>query len=141
MCFLGWWFSPRELWGYWLAHIIVLLMELQTPSAPSFGTLCSVQWMALSTHFCICQALAELLRRQLISGSCQQALIGIQNSVWVWWLYMGQIPRWDTLWMAIPSVSAPHFVSVTHSMAIFSPSKKDRSIHTLVFLLLEFHVF
>ena len=40
-----------------------------------------------------------------ISGSCQQARVGIHNSVWVWWLYMGWIPRWDSLWMAYPSVS------------------------------------
>ena len=26
----GWWFSPRELWGYWLVHIVVLPMGLQT---------------------------------------------------------------------------------------------------------------
>ena len=37
--------------------------------------------------------------------------------------------------MAFASVSAPHFVSV------FAPSsKKDRSTHTSVFLLLELHV-
>ena len=72
MCFLGWWFNPKELWGYWLVHIVVPPMELQTPSvpwvlslAPSLGTLCSVQWMIVSIHFCICQALAEPLRRQL----------------------------------------------------------------------------
>jgi hypothetical protein len=41
-----------------------------------------------------------------ISGSCQQALAGICNSVWVWWLFMGWIPRWNSLWMVIPSVSA-----------------------------------
>jgi hypothetical protein len=76
-----------------------------------------------------------------ISGSCQQALIGIRNSVWVWWLFMGWIPRWVSLLMVIPSVSASHFVSVTPSMGVlFSPSKKDRSIHTLVFLL-ELHMF
>jgi hypothetical protein len=77
---------------------------LQTPSAPwvlslapSLGTLCFNQWMAVSIHFCICQALAEPPRRQLYqSGSCQQALVGLYNSVWVWWLYMGWIPRWGT---------------------------------------------
>jgi hypothetical protein len=49
----GCWFSPWELWGYWLGHIVVLLMGLQTPSAPwvlslatPLGTLCSVQWLA-----------------------------------------------------------------------------------------------
>jgi hypothetical protein len=77
-----------------------------------------------------------------ISGSCQQNLAGICNSVWVWWLFMGWIPRWDSLWIVLPSVSAPNFVSVTPSMGILFPhSKKEQSIHTLVFLLLEFHVF
>jgi hypothetical protein len=47
-----------------------------------------------------------------MSGFYQQALPGIHNNVWVWWLYMGWIPRWGSLWMAFPSVSAPHFVSV-----------------------------
>jgi hypothetical protein len=28
-----------------------------------------------------------------ISGSCQQALLGIHNGVWVWCLYMGWFPR------------------------------------------------
>jgi hypothetical protein len=47
-------------------------MGLQTPPAPwvlslapSLRTLYSVQWMAVSIHCCICQALAEPLRRQL----------------------------------------------------------------------------
>ena len=31
---LGWWFSPWELWGYWLVHIVVPSMGLQTLSAP-----------------------------------------------------------------------------------------------------------
>jgi hypothetical protein len=31
-----------------------------------------------------------------ISGSCQQALVGIHNSVWISWLFMGWIPRWGT---------------------------------------------
>ena len=45
----GWWFSPWELWGYWLVHLVVPPMGLQTPSgpwvlslAPSLGTLCSI---------------------------------------------------------------------------------------------------
>ena len=43
--------------------------------------------------------------------------------------------------MVFPSVSAPNFVSVTPSWVIVSNSKKVQSVHTLVFLLLEFHVF
>jgi hypothetical protein len=41
-----------------------------------------------------------------ISGSCQLNLAGICNSVWVWWIYMGWIPGWDSLWMVLSSVSA-----------------------------------
>ena len=56
---LGWWFSPWELLGgFWFVDI-VLPMGLQTPSAPSvlsltppLETLCSVQWLAESTHLC-----------------------------------------------------------------------------------------
>ena len=32
-----------------------------------------------------------------ITGFLQQNLSGICNSVWVWWLYMGWIPRWGSL--------------------------------------------
>ena len=53
----GWWFSPWELWGYWLVHIVVPPMGLQNPSAPwvlslapPLGSLCSVQWLAESIH-------------------------------------------------------------------------------------------
>jgi hypothetical protein len=42
-----------------------------------------------------------------IPGSCQQVLLGISNSVWVWCLQMGRIPRWQGLWVSFPSVSAP----------------------------------
>ena len=64
----SWWFSPWELCGYRLVHIVVPPVRLQTPSAPSvlsltppLGTLCSVQWLSESTYFCICQALLEPL--------------------------------------------------------------------------------
>jgi hypothetical protein len=29
--FFGWWFSPWELWEYWLVHIVVSPMGLQIP--------------------------------------------------------------------------------------------------------------
>jgi hypothetical protein len=68
----GWWFSPWELWGVRLVDIVVLPTGLQTSSAPSvlsltppLGTLCSVQWLAVSICLCICQAQAEPFRRQL----------------------------------------------------------------------------
>jgi hypothetical protein len=68
----SWCFSPWKLWRYWLVHIVVSPMGLQTPSAPwvlslapPLGTLCSVQWLVESLHLCSCQALVESIRRQL----------------------------------------------------------------------------
>ena len=89
----GWWFSPWELWEYWLVHIVVSSLGLQTPLASwvlplayTLGTLCSVQWMDASIHFCICQALAVSLRRQLYQAPFSKHFFDIHNSVWVWWL-------------------------------------------------------
>jgi hypothetical protein len=90
-------------------------MGLQTSSALSvlshtapLGTPCSVQWLATSILFCICQSSQETA----ISGSCQQKLLCILNSFWVWCLYMEWIPRWGSLCMVFPSVSGPYFASM-----------------------------
>jgi hypothetical protein len=72
MCILfSWWSSPQELQGVWPVDTVAPGMGLQTPTAPSVPsptppseTPCSVQWLAASIHLCICQALAEPLRRQ-----------------------------------------------------------------------------
>jgi hypothetical protein len=40
-----------------------------------------------------------------ISDSCQYALLGICNNVWVWWLHRGWTPRWVSVWMAFQSQS------------------------------------
>jgi hypothetical protein len=79
--FFGWWFSPRELWGYWLVPIVPP-MGLQTPSAPwvlslapSLGTLCSVQWMAVSIHFFISLVLADPHKRQLYQAPLSKLLL------------------------------------------------------------------
>jgi hypothetical protein len=56
-----------------------------------------------------------------ILGSRQQALIGIHNSVRFWWLYMEWIPRWGSLWMVIPSVSASLFIPEITFMDILFP--------------------
>jgi hypothetical protein len=53
-----------------------------------------------------------------ISGSHQQVLPGIRNNILVWRLYMGWIPRWGSLWMAFPSVSSPHFISIFPPVSI-----------------------
>jgi hypothetical protein len=56
-----------------------------------------------------------------ISGSCQQNLAGICHSVCIWWLYMGWIAGWGSLWTVLSSVSTLNFVSVTPSMGILFP--------------------
>jgi hypothetical protein len=60
-------------------------------------------------------------QERAISGSCQQALLGIHNSVCIWWLYMRWISRWGSLWMAFPSVSALHIVCLYAPMSILFP--------------------
>jgi hypothetical protein len=45
----------------------------------------------------------------VVSSGCLQVLLDISNSVWVWCLQMGWIPRWGRLWMDFSSVSAPLF--------------------------------
>jgi hypothetical protein len=44
---------------------------------------------------------------------------------------MGWIPRLGSLWMFIPLVSAPHFVSVTLSMGILFPILRRIEVSTL----------
>jgi hypothetical protein len=66
-----------------------------------------------------------------ISRSCQQNLSGICNSVWVWWLIMGWIPGWGSLWMVLPSFSALNFGSVTPSMGILFPILRRNEVSTL----------
>lgn len=39
-----------------------------------------------------------------ISGFCQQAPLGMSNSVWDRCLHMGWIPSWTSHWMAFPSL-------------------------------------
>ena len=66
-----------------------------------------------------------------ISGSFYQNLASICDSVCFWWLIMGWIPRWVSLRMVIPSVSAPNFVSVTPSTGILFPLLRRIKVSTL----------
>ena len=70
---------------------IALPMGMQPPSAPSVLPLalslvssCSVRWLPMSICICIGQG-------TLIPDSCQQVLLGINNSVWVWCLQITNI--------------------------------------------------
>ena len=79
----------------WFMLFFVPPVGLQTPSAPQvlslaspLGTLCSVQWMAVRIHFCICQALVEPLRTQLYQALVSKHLLastivsGLGNCKW-----------------------------------------------------------
>ena len=92
--FFDWWFSPRELWCYWLVHIVVPPRGLKTPSA---------SWVLSSSSFIGDPVLCPMhgcehpllylsgtsrdSQEAAILGSRQQNLFGIQ-------LFMGWIPRW-----------------------------------------------
>jgi len=84
----GWWFSPWELW-----LVGIVLMVLQTPSAPStlsltppMGTPFSVQWLAVSICLCIHHALPDPVRRQLYQAPVSLHFLASAILSWVWWL-------------------------------------------------------
>jgi hypothetical protein len=145
---LGWWFSPWELGGLWVVHIVVLSMGLQTPSAPSvlsltppLGTPCSVQWLAESILICIGHALAQPLRRQLYQAPVSMHFLastivsGFRN------LILNASPceavsEWPFLQSLLYNLSHISFCEY-----FVPPSRKDWNTHTLVFLIFELHVF
>ena len=102
---------------------------LSTPSVlpiiPPLGSLSSVRWLAdCKQPHLYCSGSGRASLETAVSGFCQQVLLGINNSVWVWCLQMGWIPMWGSLWMAFPSVSALLFVPAfpldrNHSGLIF----------------------
>ena len=121
-------------------------MGLQTPSAPSVpyptppsGTLCSVQWLAASIHFCICQALAEPLRKQPYQAPVSKHFLasaivsGFGGCIWDE-SPVGAVSGWPFLQSLLHTLS-PYFL-----LYFVPPSKKHRSIHTVVFLLLRLHM-
>jgi hypothetical protein len=130
--FFGWWSSSWELLGVWSVDTVAPSMGLQTPSAPSVPSPTPPSGTSRLGSMVVCELPPLYLsgsgrasQETAILDSYQQALPSIHNNVWVLWLYMGWIPRWGSLWMAFPSVSAPHFVPIFFSCESFvHPSKK-----------------
>ena len=54
---------------------------------------------------------------------------------------MGWIPGWGSLWMVLPSISTPNFVSVSPSMGILFPILRKNKVSTLWFSFLSFMCF
>ena len=132
----GWWFSPWELWGYCSyccsSYGAANPFSSFGPFSSSFigdPVLCPVDDCEHPPLFL--SGTSRASQEIAISGSCQQALVGIRNSVWVWWLYMGWISRWDSHWMTFPSVSAPHFVPVSPPMGTLIPLLRRTEVSTL----------
>jgi hypothetical protein len=128
-----------------LVHIVVPPMGLQATSIPLvlslvlLRTLCSVQWLAESIHLCICQALAEPLRRQLDQAPVSEHLLastivsGFGDCI-----YDGS-PSGKSLDGLFFSLCSTLCLCISSHGYFVLPSKKDWSIHTLVFLFLELH--
>jgi hypothetical protein len=57
-------------WGYKNPHLIQSLLQYLHQGLP-----CSIQWLAETVHICICQALAEPLRRYLYQASISKHLL------------------------------------------------------------------
>jgi hypothetical protein len=61
----------------------------------------------------------------------QQNLATVCNAVSVWKLIMGWIPRYGSLYIVHPFVSAPNFVSVKPSMGVLFPILRRGKVSTL----------
>jgi hypothetical protein len=105
---LGWWLSPRDLWmvgeglvGWYSCSFCGVANPFNSSLlslTPPLDTLCSVQRLVESILYLTSSVRAS--QDTATSGSFQQAILGIHNGVCVWWLYMGWIPRWGTLFLA-----------------------------------------
>jgi hypothetical protein len=113
---------------------IVLPMGLQTPSDPSVLPLTRPLESLVLNPMVGCQHLhlywsgsGKASHGTTISGSCQQAFLGISNSVGIWCLQMGWIPMWGRLrWPFL------------QSLRLFVPAcPLDRSNSGLIFLRWE----
>jgi hypothetical protein len=80
------------------------IRHLQLLQSFPLGSLCSVWWLSYEPPHMYWSGSGRASRETAVSGSCQQTLLGISNSDWIWCLHMGWILRWGSLWMAFPSV-------------------------------------
>ena len=102
LSFMCWWFNPSELLGVLASSYCCSSYGAANPLS-SVGIFSSsfigdpvFQLMDDCEHPLLYLS-GTASQETAISGSCQQALVGIQNSVWFWWLSMGWIPRWGSL--------------------------------------------
>jgi hypothetical protein len=135
--FFGWWSRPWKLQGVWSVDTVALppwgckspqllqsllhLLQGTPKLSPTVG--CELPPLYLSGS-------GRASQETAMSGFHQQALPGVHHNVLVWWLYMGWIPRWGSLRMALPSVSAPHFASIFPPLSILLNLLKNTEAST-----------
>jgi hypothetical protein len=96
-----WWFSSKELWGVLVSSYCCSSYWAANP----FSSLCPFSSSVIGDpvlHPMDCcehpllylSGTGRASQETALSGSCQQALVGICNSVCVWCLFMGWIPCW-----------------------------------------------
>jgi hypothetical protein len=100
----GWRFSPWELWGVWLFWYCFSSYGVANPfrSFSPFSNFSTGDPMLSPMVGCEHLLLnlsgsGRASQETAISGICQQVLVGIHNSAWVWSLYMGWSPTWGSL--------------------------------------------
>jgi hypothetical protein len=92
MCiFFGWWFSPWELWRYWLVHTVCSFYGAENPfnslglfSSSFIGDSVLIPMDDCEHPLLYLSGTGRASQEIAISGSCQQALVGIHNSVFLW---------------------------------------------------------
>jgi len=68
-------FVPGSSWVIFLLFLLGCKhLQLLQSLTPPLGTLCSVQWLAVSIRLCICQPLAEPLWRQLYQAPVSKGM-------------------------------------------------------------------
>ena len=129
-----------------LVDIVVIPVGLQTSStcsvqsqSPLLETRCSVNWLTVNIHLCICKALAGPLRRQSYQATfnihflASTIVSGFGN-------YIcdespdGTIPGWPFLHSLFYTLASYFLLCV-----FCAPCKKDQSIHPWIYLLIELH--
>jgi hypothetical protein len=135
--FFGWLFSPRNS-GRWRGsgcssyEATDPFISFSPFSNFSIGNSCSVLWLAASIHLCICQVLAESLRRQLYKAPVNFLASTSLSLITVY----GMELKVGSLRVAFLLVFAPHFVSVSTPMGILLPLLRRTKVSKLWSLFL-----
>jgi hypothetical protein len=106
----GWWFSPWELWGggglvgwyCWSSYGVAIPFSSFSPSPNSSNGVPAFRLIVGCKHPHLYWSVSvRASQGTAILGSCQQVLLGIHNSVWVWSLQKGWISRWGGLSLSL----------------------------------------